>query len=235
MQIVYRDWRTSETDFAAWAIGWARENPGRAICDVGGGANPLLGAEHRTDRRYVVLDIDAEELDKGPADVEKVRADIASTAFRPPGRFDLVVSSTTAEHVSDPRTFHINIRRMLTPGGVASHYFPALGALPFLVNRALPESVGERILLRIQPTREEGGNHGKFPALYRGCRGPTRRQLRLYKEAGFDVERFVGYFGHGYYWPVWWLDSLENRKIDLLLRYPVPALVAYAAVVLRAS
>lgn len=234
MEIVYRDWRTSQEEFVAWAAEWARKHPGAAVCDVGGGANPLLGAGDRAARRYVVLDVDDDELRKSPDDVTKVLADAADPDFEPPGRFDLVVSSTTAEHVADPSQFHANVRRMLEVGGVAAHYFPALGALPFLVNRYLPEAVGARVLLRIQPTREDGGHHEKFPARYRGCRGPTRRQIRLYEAAGFRVERFVGYFGHGYYWPVPPLERLEDRKTALLLRRPVPALVAYATVVLRA-
>ena len=234
MEIAYGHWQTSEQEFVDWAAAWARAHPGASICDVGGGANPVLGEADRSGRRYVVLDVDEEELEKSPEGVEKVCADAAVPGFRAPGTFDLVLSSTTVEHIADPRRFHANVREMLHPGGLAAHYFPALGALPFVVNRYLPEEVGEQILLRIQPTRRQGGHHEKFPALYRGCRGPTRRQKRLYESAGFEVERFVGYFGHGYYWPVSRLERLEKRKTAWLLRHPVPALAAYATVVLRA-
>jgi SAM-dependent methyltransferase len=235
MQVTYADWTHSEAEFEAWLVAWARAHPGASICDVGGGANPSVPARERAGRRYLVVDIDRDELEKCPSDVEKAHADVSRSGFDAPGTFDLVISRTVAEHVRHPDVFHGNVRRLLRPGGTATHYFPALGALPFAVNRLLPEEAGQWILMRIQDNRARGGHHEKFPALYRGCRGPTRRQIALYRRSGFEVETFNAYFGHGYYWPVGIVDRLEKRKTQALLRRPVPQLVSYAHVVRRAG
>lgn len=233
MQVSYADWREAESSFRGYVSDWARAHPDAAICDVGGGARPLVDEEERRGRRYVVIDIDAEELAKCPDDVERVQADVTTPAFRSPGRFELVVSNTVAEHVMDPEAFHRNVLDLLEPGGTVAHFFPTLWALPYVVNRLLPERLTEPVLLRIQPNRAAEGDEGKFRAYYRWCRGPTRRQVRRFQRLGYEIERYHGYFGHGYYWPVGPMERLEDWKTRRLLEHPVPALTAYAIVVMR--
>ena len=233
MRVSYADWREAESSFIRYVSDWARAHPEAAICDVGGGAKPVLEEEERRGRRYVVIDIDAEELAKCPADVERVQADIATPSFRSPGRFELVVSNTVAEHVIDPETFHCNVLGMLAPGGTVAHFFPTLWALPFVVNRLVPDRISEPVLLRIQPNRVAEGDEGKFRAYYRWCRGPTRRQIRRFRRLGYEIERYSGYFGHGYYWPIRPMELLEDWKTRRLIKRPVPALTAYAIVVMH--
>src|ERR671933_888293 len=57
-----------------------RLRSGMTVCDLGGGANPMLSREERRHLglAYVVLDIDGDELAKAPPDVEKVQADITT-------------------------------------------------------------------------------------------------------------------------------------------------------------
>lgn len=180
---------------------------------------------------YTLVDIDGRELAKAPDDVRKIELDITSSA--PPRSFDVVISMHLAEHVRDPKAMHRNVRAMLQPGGVAIHFFPTLYAAPFMVNRVIPEKLAERVLLRLQPYRGSGGNRGKFPAYYRWCRGPTRRQVLRLLSIGLEVDEYVAGFGHAYYCRASVLQRLEDAKTQLLLRHPVALLTSYAIIVLR--
>jgi 2-polyprenyl-3-methyl-5-hydroxy-6-metoxy-1,4-benzoquinol methylase len=214
---------------------WAIAHPGASVLDVGAGANPLLDEafvrEHEFS--YAILDVDRTELAKAPPSFRRIHADIADCDLALEDAFDLVCSMDVAEHLADPETFHRNVFDLLRPGGVAIHFFPTLYALPFVLNRLAPEGLLRPVLLRLQPDRLEHGLHPKFPALYRWSRGPTRRQLRRFTRLGYEIERYVGYFGHGYYTAVPVLNRLEQAKAALLSSYPVPALTSYALVVLR--
>lgn len=206
------------------------------ICDIGGGANPALTPEfvaaHELD--YSVLDISADELAKAPTGFHKLQADLASPSFQAPGRFDVVFSVTVCEHIPDPPTFHRNVRTLLEPGGLAIHCFSTLYSLPFVLNRLLPESVSRRLLERVSPSRQSGGVHGKFPALYRWCRGPSPRQIARLESAGFDLVEYVGLFGHEYFKAVRVVDGIEQAAASWLVAHPVPWLTSYARVALEA-
>jgi SAM-dependent methyltransferase len=213
----------------------AQEDGVRSVCDIGGGANPLLSPEAvgaAGIERYVVLDVSPEELAKAPDRYEKVVADITRDDLGSLGRFDLVVSHAVAEHVVDPAAFHRAVYGLLGPGGRAMHYFPTFYDPVFLANRVLPDSLGERLLARFQKGREEEGNHGKFRAYYRWCRGPIPRQLRRLEALGYSVDEYVGVFGHGYFTPLPSLRRLGAGVARFLQRHPAPGLTAYAWVVL---
>lgn len=207
----------------------------RRVCELGGGANPALSLEFVAEQRleYLVVDVSQEELAKAPAGYATLVGNAASPAFDPPGAYDLVFSISVAEHIRRPELFHRNVLRLLVPGGSAFHFFSTLYAFPFVANRLLPEQVSERLLRLVQPGREQTGGHGKFPALYRWCRGPTRRQIGRFEEVGFRVEEYVGYFGHGYYWKLRPLQAVQDRLESLLVRRPMPILTSYASVLLK--
>ena len=242
--------RTSEIRYDTWravsgdpslkfreSVVTACEAPGVArICELGGGANPLLplattraaGVEE-----YVVTDLSQEELDKSPAEYTKLVADVAAP---PPGTeasFDLIFTHYVAEHVEDAARFHRTVLAMLKPGGRAMHFFPTLYEPAFVVNRLLPEAISDPILNRSQSDREAGGQHQKFPAYYRWCRGPTRAQLRRLSGVGFEVERYWAVFGHGYLLRVPPADWLQATIAASLCRFRVAAFSSYAAVTLR--
>ena len=143
------------------------------------------------------------------------------------------MSAFLAEHVADARALHRSVYAALRPGGTALHTFPTLYEPAFMVNRVLPERVMEPLLRRVQPGREPEGEHAKFRAYYRWCRGPTRRQLRRLESVGFQVLDYVGYFGHGYFGPLKPLDRVEQALSHALVRRPLPALTSYATVTLR--
>jgi 2-polyprenyl-3-methyl-5-hydroxy-6-metoxy-1,4-benzoquinol methylase len=185
-------------------------------------------ARHRF--RYLVIDISARELDRAPAHVETLVDDISDSSFRPPQQFDLVLTRWVLEHVQAPAQFHTGVARLLRPGGCAVHFFPTLYAVPFVLNRVLPECVSSSILKVTGWTERE---QGKFRAYYRWCRGPSRRQLRRFRRLGFEVEEYIGFFGHRYYKKLPALQRMEDRVARVLAGRPVGALTSYAWVVLR--
>jgi hypothetical protein len=204
-------------------------------CDVGGGAKPVLKPaqiEH-WQLDHILLDVSQQALDRAPDGYEQFCGDIldpsaASQLLARGGPFDVVVSRWTAEHVKDGRRFHEAIFGLLAPGGTAVHLFPTLYSLPFVVNLLLPEPLSGALLRRAQP-----GRAGKFPPHYRWCRGPTRRQLRRIESIGYAIDRYDGYFGHGFYDRVAPLRRAHRAASAMLVEHPLPALTSFALVVLR--
>lgn len=210
----------------------AREAEVRSICDLSGGANPVLALD---DVGFVDDEIaQAQLLDKAPGGYEARRLDIGNASFDLKGeRFDLVVSHFVAEHVADPVLFHSSAGALLRPCGRAAHFFPTLPSTPSVVNPLLMEPGSRRMLNLLQPRiRHERGQRGKFRAYYRWCEGPTRRQYRRFASVGFSVEDYVVLVGHDYSL----LPGLQ-RSDDFvsrqLIRRPWPGLSTYSAVVLR--
>lgn len=208
----------------------------RRLCDVGAGANPLLNREQTECAGvsdYVLTDISTEELEKAPRGYQKAVTDITRGPPAELGQFDMIVTHTVAEHVVNAERFHRAINAMLRPGGCAMHFFPTFYEPAFVFNRILPEAIGDALLSRFQPGRERGGKNQKFPALYHWCRGPTTRQLRRLRDIGFEIEEYVGVFGHGYFDRFGPLNRIEQHYAEALRRHPVPALTSYAWVRLQ--
>jgi len=213
---------------------------GGRVCELGGGARPVLEPAFLDEHGLscLVVDISQAELQKAPRGYDTLLGDASSPQFETgahDGSYDLVFSRVLAEHVRDPRQFHANVRRLLHPGGVAMHFFPTLWWPPFMANRLLPEALAERILLRLEPWRVRSGKSGKFPAYYRWCFGPTRRQIDRFATVGFSVERCVAYFGEASHAPGRLLKQLNNAWTELMLRHPNYHFTSYAAYTLRAT
>ena len=222
-------------EFDATVADRARGTAGRRICEVGAGANPLLTAAEASEQGldYVLLDASQEELAKTDDAYTKVAADMGSPGVDAGGPYDLVFSRFTAEHIASPEVFHRNVLEMLVPGGLAMHFFPTLYAPVFVLNRLLPEGLMSNALHRLQHGREPHGHTGKFRAYYRWCRGPGRRQRERFESVGFEVDEYVGYFGHSYYDRYRPLRAAMEWTADALVRRPVPLLTSYAWISLR--
>jgi SAM-dependent methyltransferase len=210
------------------------EGGAKRFCDVGGGARPAvsLAQIQRFGLEYVVLDEAQDRLDLLPAGYETFRADVLDRAavaelVRARGPFDVVVSRWAAEHIRDGRGFHEQVFAMLRPGGTAVHYFPTLYSPPFLLNRLLPGQLSAPLLFRVFPVREN-----KWRPYYSWCRGPTAGQLRRLEALGFRLDRYVGFFGHGFYQRYGALQRAHAALSELLLKHPLPALTSFALVVL---
>jgi 2-polyprenyl-3-methyl-5-hydroxy-6-metoxy-1,4-benzoquinol methylase len=170
-------------------------------------------------------------LSKAPENYTKILADIASPNFKIDTKFDLVFSKMLAEHIIDAEQFHKNILSCLNYNGLAVHYFPTLYTLPFFINYIIPDHLAD-ILLHIFDPRDRH-QHAKFPAYYRWCRGPTRKQIQRFISLGYDVVEYRGFWGHGYYNKIKVLDKIESIKTNFLLQHPNPFFTSYAYVVLK--
>ena len=142
----------------------------------------------------MLIDIDDRELAKAPEGYGRIQADLCAPLDPAIGQFDMVFSRFLLEHIPRPSEFHLNVLKMLRPGGVSIHYFPTLFAPPFLVNRTVPEWLSSWLLDRFLPERDRE-QHGKFPAFYRWCRGPSTTAHRRFTEIGFEGLQYCGYFG----------------------------------------
>jgi 2-polyprenyl-3-methyl-5-hydroxy-6-metoxy-1,4-benzoquinol methylase len=206
----------------------------RKVCDVGGGANPLLSAEDIAKHaiEYHIVDISETELNKGSVDCIKVVADVASSDFCLDSRFDLVISKMLLEHIDDAEQFHKNVLGLLNDEGVAIHFFPTLYTLPFLVNHLAPEFLAEKLYNAV--AARDKYQHAKFTAYYHWCRGPYKKQILRFVRLGYDVVEYQGFFGHsGYYRKINQLKKLHELKTDYLIDRPSPYLTSYAIVVLK--
>jgi SAM-dependent methyltransferase len=208
----------------------------RRILEVGAGANPTLSPHfiQASGLSYVASDLSAEELQKRDVAFERLVLDLSAKTIDPAlcGSFDCVLSRMVAEHISDGHQYHLNIYKVLRPGGISTHCFSTLWSLPFAANRFLPDEVG-RVLQNIFSPRDEH-LHGKFKAYYSWSRGPSKSMIRRFEKIGFEVIAYTGYFGHWYYLRrLPWLHKLEMLKTELLLKHPIPQLCSYATFVLR--
>ena len=206
----------------------------KRVCDVGGGARPIVPLElaRQHGLAYVVFDADPEQLHKAAgyrvaAGSALDRGDVDALVDQH-GPFDAVLSRWTAEHMSSGRSFHENVFRMLRPGGTALHIFPTLYALPFLANRLLSESHSRALLGLALPSRKH-----KWAAYYSWCRGPSERQLRRLEDVGYAIDRYIGFYGHNLYTRAPPLHRAEQAFAKLLARHPQAALTSFAVVVLR--
>ncbi len=208
----------------------------RNILEIGSGANPTLSVEavRRLGLSYTTNDISEAELGKADSAYARLCHDFSETnpPLRLHGSFDLVFSRMVNEHVRDGARYYRNIAAVLASGGITTHWFSTLYALPFVGNRLMPEFVSDRILDVLAP--RDRSDHGKFKAYYSWGRGPTRKMVARLEALGFDVLEYTGYFGHSYYrrsLPL--LDYLERKKAAFLAKHPNPFLTSYARVVLR--
>ena len=234
--IGYALWDQAWADLPDAVRRFARREDVTRVCELGGGANPILDLAfiERHGLHYEVLDASEEELAKAPPGYTRAVADATDpTLADRHGPYDLVASGFVAEHVSDPAAFHATVHALLRPGGHAVHLFPTLYEPVFLVNLLIPEALTDRALARVQPGREAHGSHAKFRPYYRWCRGPGVRQFQRLESIGFEVMDYRGYFGHGYFRRFPALDRLEQRGARVLVRHPLPALASYARVILR--
>lgn len=214
-----------------------RGSGARSVLEIGAGANPTLSPAYVREEGldYTTNDVSAEELAKAGPEYRTLCLDMATAdaSALPAEAFDFVFSRMVNEHVSDGERYYRNIHRTLMPGGITAHCFSTLYALPFLVNRLLPEAVAGRVFDAVVP--RAGGRHQRFRAHYSWSRGPSARMIARLSGVGFEVLEYRGYFGHRYYdrpglGP---LNRLELAKSEWLVERPLPALTSYAAVVLR--
>ena len=206
-----------------------------AIGELGGGANPTLGLTESSDRalELTVLDISPSELERTPQQVKTLCVDLC--AGEPPvrDRFDLVFCGCCA-NTSDPAarstpTATPPFDPVATPCTSSRRRRPSRS----LSTGCCPPGSASASGRPSSRPGNGGGKHGKFPARYSWCWGPTAAQLRRYRSVGFEIVSCDVGVGHGYYDRFPPLQALEQAKAAYVLKHPSPWLAAYVYVVLR--
>lgn len=208
--------------------------PGKKICDIGGGAHPMLSCEDIAELQldYTVLDISAQELEHLDPQYRTLVLDVSEQQMPLREEYDLVFSKMLAEHVPDGGQFHRNTYKMLKKGGIAVHFFPTLYNLPFVANKLIGEQYAKKLFDLIVPDKRK--KQDKFPAFYSMCRGPSKKYVRAFENMGFTVKSYIGLFGHrDYYQKLKPIQKLHDLKTACLLKHPNPLFTSYAFLVLE--
>ena len=156
-------------------VAWAR---------AGGGRGPRVAEINRVEGLHDALtglaDFAASDFLDGVEPgtiVGGVRHEDLTRLTYPAGRFDLVITSETLEHVPDLAAALAEIRRVLAPGGRHLFTIPLLPGVPRTYPRARVDAAGRRVDLA-PPICHPGGDVGypvftefgaDFPALLRGA------------------------------------------------------------------
>lgn len=188
--------------------------PNADILELGGGRRPSFHLSEMPSnlKSYTVNDISESELALLPDGYDKACFDVSGDASAFEGRYDVVFSRFLAEHVRDGRAMHRNVHTVLKPGGVAFHLIPTLYALPFVINRLLPERIGQKLLDIFSSRRDISP---KFPAYYSQCYGDIPAMRRLFKNIGYERFEIRNFYGHFYYEEIPGLRDLEKWFSEL--------------------
>ncbi|WP_419659012.1 putative methyltransferase, type 11 [Desulfosarcina variabilis str. Montpellier] len=205
----------------------------KSICEIGGGANPVLNQIiiKKFNLDYSILDISQEELEKVSDDYDKIKRDITSTNFNLNRKFDLIISKMLAEHISDAKQFHKNTKTILKKNGLAIHFFPTLYSPPFLLNLLIPNDLSKILLNFFSP--RNNFYYPKFPAYYQLCRGPIKSQLKIFKDFGYKIMEYKYFFGHGYYEKIRFLKIFQSLILKFLLKHPIPLFSSFSWLLLK--
>ncbi len=233
MEIIYRLTEYEWANFSSYIQGLLKEHQPQVICDIGGGKNPLLAVDYLRKHQLecTILDISRDELDKAPTGYRKLLQNIEALEFHINSQFDFVYSRMLAEHIHNGLAFHKNVYAMLKPGGIAVHLFPTLFAMPFLINKIMPEGISS-VLLDIFAPRDR--NHrAKFRAYYNRCYGPIPAMIKMLESVGFEIIEYHGLIGHVYFNHVPIIREIHRIYSNFLLRHPNPYLTSFARITLR--
>ncbi len=180
------------------------------LLEIGGGRDPLFSPEEITEMgvAYTVNDISADELAKADTRYTKQVFDISGNIEAiPDQKYDFVFSRMVFEHVPSAPRAYANTLALLVPGGVGMNFHPTLFALPFLINKALPEWISWRLLRSFVPNRRPE-QVPKFPAHYSLCSSSERTRNRI-SSIGFSDVFIVPFYAHNYYKKIPPLHSLS--------------------------
>ena len=233
MRLLYLPTEGAWSEFPRLVERLIKENKTRQVCDVGGGANPVLTIDQLQNNQVecTILDISNEELEKAPAGYRRLQQDIEARDFPLHECFDLVVTQMLAEHIHDGKVFHKNVYYLLKPGGIAVHFLPTLYSLPFVANKLIPERISSTLIDLFAP--RERYQQGKFPAYYSWCYGPTWPMLRMLRTIGFEIVEFRGLMGHSYFDRVPVIREFHRSLSRFMVMHPSPYLTSFAQVILR--
>lgn len=198
-----------------------------AILELGAGRRPsfTFAEMPSTVRSYTVNDISADELALLPDGYDQACFDVSGDASNFRDHYDVVFSRFLAEHVADGEAMHRNVYQVLRDGGVAFHLIPTLYAVPFVINKFLPERLTSWVLAKFAPRR---AINPKFPAYYSWCYGNPDKMVRKLAEIGYSKVEVRNFYGHFYYEKIPVLRSMHRWFSNLAARNEWTRLSSYA-------
>lgn len=222
-----KSWETSMLRYGDELKAIVAASPNADILELGAGRYPSfrLAEMPSTVQSYTVNDISADELALLPEGYEKACFDVSGDAANFRDNYDVVFSRFLAEHVPDGQAMHRNVHQVLRPGGVAFHLIPTLYAVPFIINKFLPEKLTTQILKIFSPRRVISP---KFPAYYSACYGNPDRMRQMLTEIGFRKVEIRNFYGHFYYEKIPGLNALHRQFSALAARRNWTLLSSYA-------
>ena len=153
-----------------------------------GSAYRLRLRELRGERRHVIgADVDPVVRSNPVLDEAVVISPDAPLPF-PSANFDLIVSDSTFEHISNPERVAAELDRVLKPGGWLCARTPNRRGYVALANRLISGAAAKRVVLSAQPERQA---EDVFPAHYRMNTPETLKRLfapARYRHAVFTVD-----------------------------------------------
>ncbi|MGI8707386.1 MAG: class I SAM-dependent methyltransferase [Actinomycetota bacterium] len=142
--------------------------PDMRVLDIGAGRHPTLSPQARSrGTGYVGLDVSSKEMAAAPdgayddalvGDITKLRPELCDG-------FDLVVSWQALEHVRSLRAAFDNAHAYLRPGGRMVALFSGRWSIFALLNRLVPQRLGERAMARLLDREPKS----VFAAYYDDC------------------------------------------------------------------
>jgi len=199
------------------------------VLDVGGGKYPRIDFEMKKRLNLTItgLDISREELDRAPdgAYDKTVVGDVAHVTFDE--KFDLILSHTVLEHVSDNFSAFRNLTSALKPGGIMVHHLPSSNAWYVVINRILGNKNARRLLFLLYPERK---NTSGFPAYYDHCTPAGMK--RLCRENGLEITELATYYASSYlifFAPLFLIDLLRQLVMMWLNITPLAETFTFVA------
>ncbi len=205
----------------------------KAVLEIGAGPNPSLDPElvSSSNIEYHLNDESATELRKGKNNYTHFTGDFSSGIIPSDNYYGLILSKMVLEHIPNPEAFHSQAFQHLKPGGFAIHFFATLYSIPAVLNKVLPDVLSNVILKWGQ--NRDAEYHGKFPAMYKWCRGPVKGFSDHFEDLGYKVIEHRGYLGHGYLSSKKYLWPIEKNFSKMLLRLNKPLFCSNAILVLQ--
>ena len=208
----------------------------RRIVEIGGGRDPLFSREEIKN-----LGVDMTVNDISPAELAILPAEYRTACFDVAGdmsgighlrnSFDFVFSRMVLEHVADGQRAWANLYQLLAPGGIALAFFPTLYAVPFVLNRLLPDKAAAAIVRRFFLNRA-GEEDPVFPARYSWCFADDRRMRPMLSAIGYREIAVLPFYHHGYYGGIPVIRDLHKWYSGIARRrdWRLQACFAYIAV-----
>jgi len=104
-------------------------------------------------------------------------------------------------------------------------FHPTLFALPFVVNKLMPEALSRRLLRSLFPNRTDTG-FPKFHAYYSGCYC-TNAVRDAIRKLGFREVEQVPFYTHSYYQKIPLARNLHRQTAKLAAAHNLALLAAF--------